>query len=153
MKLLALVFTMLLAIAAFAAPAPSIAETDDPSKQAMRVLDEFMTAFNARDEKALMATLHFPHVRVASGETRLTATPEAMMSALDFDQFAKQFDWHHSAWLSREVVQSGPDKVHVAVRFARYREDGSVSAEFDSLYIVARRAGRWAVVGRSSFAP
>jgi hypothetical protein len=112
-----------------------------------------MTAFNARDEEALMATLHFPHVRVASGVTRWTATPEAMMSDLDFDQFAKRFDWHHSAWLSREVVQSGADKVHVIVRFARYREDGSVSAEFDSLYIVARRDGRWAVVGRSSFAP
>jgi hypothetical protein len=144
---------MVLAIVVFAAPMRSSAEENDSKKQAMRVLDEFMTAFNARDEEALMATLHFPHVRVASGETHWTATPEAMMSDLDFEQFAKRFDWHHSAWLSREVVQSGPDKVHVAVRFARYRKDGSVSAEFDSLYIVARRDGRWAVVGRSSFAP
>ena len=145
--------TMVLAIAVFAAPALSSADANEASKQGMRVLNEFMTAFNARDEVALMATLHFPHVRVASGVTRLTATPEAMMSTLDFDQFAERFDWHHSAWLSREVVQSGPDKVHIVVRFARYREDGSVSAEFDSLYIVARRAGRWGVVGRSSFAP
>ena len=119
----------------------------------MRVLDEFMAAFNARDEKAWLATLHFPHVRVAGGKTRLDATPKEMMSSFDFEQFAKRFDWDHSAWLSRDVVQSGPDKVHVVVRFARYRADGSVSAEFDSLYIVARREGRWAVVGRSSFAP
>ena len=149
MKLLTIVLT----IAAFAGPTLSIAQTNDPAQQAMRVLDEFMTAFNARDENAWMATLHFPHVRVASGATRLDATPEAMMSSFDFEQFAKRFDWHHSAWLSREVVQSGPDKVHVVVRFARYREDGTVSAEFDSLYIVARRQGRWAVAGRSSFAP
>jgi hypothetical protein len=148
-----MIVTFVLAIVAFAAPERSIAETKDSPQQAMRVLDEFMTAFNARDEKAFVATLHFPHARVASDVTRLTATPEAMMSALDFEQFAEQFDWHHSAWLSREVVQSGPDKVHVAVRFARYREDGSVSAEFDSLYIVACREGRWAVAGRSSFAP
>jgi hypothetical protein len=132
---------------------PSSADSADASRQAMRVLDDFMVAFNARDEKAWLATMHFPHVRVASGMTRLDETPEAMMSSFDFDRFAKQFDWHHSAWLSREVVQSGPDKVHVVVRFARYREDGSLSAEFDSFYIVARREGRWAVVGRSSFAP
>ena len=145
--------TAMLAIAALVAPGLSSAQPNDPSQQAMRVLDEFMAAFNARDEKVWMTTLHFPHVRVASGEIRLDATPEEMMSAFDFEQFAKQFDWDHSAWLSRDVVQSGPDKVHVAVRFARYRKDGSVSAEFDSLYIVARHEGRWAVVGRSSFAP
>ncbi len=153
------IFTKLLAfavsVAVLAAPAPALssADADDASKQAMRVLDEFMAAFNARDEKAWMATLHFPHVRVAGGVTQLTATPEVMMSEFDFERFAERFDWHHSAWLSRETVQSGPDKVHVIVRFARYRADGSVSAEFDSLYIVARREGRWAVAGRSSFAP
>ena len=144
-----------LGLAVLVVPSLSVAESNDASssQEAMRVLDEFMTAFNARDEKAWMATLHFPHVRVASGETRLDSTPEAMMSSFDFERFAEQFDWDHSAWLSREVVQSGPDKVHVVVRFARYRADGSVSAEFDSLYIVSRREGRWGVAGRSSFAP
>jgi len=144
---------VMVALAAFAPLASSSDEANGSSKQAMRVLDEFMTAFNARDEEALVATLHFPHVRIASGVTKVTATPEEMMSEFDFDRFAKHFDWDHSAWLSREVVQSGPDKVHVIVRFARYRADGSLSAEFDSLYIVARREGRWAVAGRSSFAP
>ena len=147
-KLIALV-----AIAWFMVALPSSAESGDSAEHAMRVLDEFMVAFNARDEKAFVATLHFPHVRIASGTTQVDPTSEAMMSALDFDRFAARFDWHHSAWRSRKVVQSGPDKVHLVVRFARYREDGSISAEFDSLYIVARRAGRWAVAARSSFAP
>jgi hypothetical protein len=31
------------------------------------VLDRFMTALNARDEPALLATLHFPHYRLAGG--------------------------------------------------------------------------------------
>jgi hypothetical protein len=147
------ILTMILAIAALLIPGHSTAEKADPVQQAMGVLDEFMLAFNARDESAWMATLHFPHVRIAGGATRLDATPEAMMASFDFKQFAKRFNWHHSAWLSREVVQFGPDKVHLAVRFARYDKDGNVVAEFDSLYIVARREGRWAVVGRSSFAP
>lgn len=144
---------ILVGITVFLSPALSSADATDSPQQAMRVLDDFMAAFNARDSKALTETLHFPHVRIASGTTRLTATPEAMISDFDFDQFANQFDWHHSAWLSRDIVQSGPDKVHIVVRFARYRADGSLSAEFDSLYIVARRNGLWAIVGRSSFAP
>lgn len=147
------VLMTLLAVTGLLTPGLSSAEQDDPVQQAMGVLDEFMLAFNARDESAWMATLHFPHVRIASGVTRLDATAEAMIASFDFEQFAKQFDWHHSAWLSREVVQFGPDKVHLAVRFARYDKDGNLVAEFDSLYIVARREGRWAVAGRSSFAP
>jgi hypothetical protein len=143
----------IVALAVSAPPAHCTDEATDSSKQAMRVLDEFMKAFNARDEEAWMATLHFPHLRVASGVSQLTSTPAEMKSDFDFEQFAERFDWHHSAWLSREVVQSGPDKVHIIVRFARYRANGSLSAEFDSLYIVARREGRWAVAGRSSFAP
>ncbi len=132
---------------------PALAEDATPERHAMRVLDEFMAAFNARDETAFTNTLHFPHVRIASGETRLDPSAEAMRETLDFERFAERFGWHHSAWVSREVVQSGPDKVHVAVRFARYREDGSLLAEFDSLDLVTLRDGRWGVAGRSSFAP
>jgi len=129
------------------------AASQESSRQAMRVLDEFMAAFNARDEEAMVATLHFPHVRVASDRTLVEESPATLMEAFDFDAFAKRFDWNHSAWVSRKIVQSGPKKVHVATRFARYRADGSVSTEFDSLYIVAERGGRWGIVGRSSFAP
>jgi len=134
---------------------PTVTRADEmtPEEHALRVLDEFMAAFNARDMDAWMGTLHFPHVRIASGGTRVDATPTEMQADFDFARFAKRFDWDHSAWLSREIVQSGPEKVHVAVRFARYRKDGSVIAEFDSLYVVAYRAGRWGVVARSSFAP
>lgn len=127
--------------------------SDEPSRHAMRVLDEFMAAFNARDEEAMVATLHFPHVRIASGRTNVEASAETLIEGFDFGVFAKRFDWDHSAWVSRKIVQSGPAKVHIATRFARYRADGSISAEFDSLYIVAKRNGRWGIVGRSSFAP
>ncbi len=144
---------LFLIIVGLSLTSPSFAQQNTPEQHAMRVLDEFMLAFNARDEEAWTKTLHFPHVRIASGGTALDESPEAMIEAFDFDRFAERFDWHHSAWLSRKIVQSGPEKVHVAVRFARYRADGSVSAEFDSLYIVSRREGRWAVAGRSSFAP
>ena len=35
---------------------------------ALAVLDRFMAALNAGDEPALLATLHFPHYRLAGGD-------------------------------------------------------------------------------------
>ena len=35
---------------------------------ARAVLDDYMAAFNARDEEAWAAMLHYPHVRIASGK-------------------------------------------------------------------------------------
>jgi hypothetical protein len=61
--------------------------------------------------------------------------------------------WHRSAWESREVLQSSEDKVHILVRFTRYREDDSVIGTYDSFWIVTKRDGRWGIQARSSFAP
>jgi hypothetical protein len=51
------------------------------------------------------------------------------------------------------VVHSGADKVHVAVVFTRFREDGSVLAKYDSLYVVTKQGEHWGVQARSSYAP
>ena len=134
-------------------PAPGDALASTAEAEALQVLDAFMAAFNARDMDAWTATLHFPHVRIASGAARVDADAASYSAGLDFERFSETTGWHHSAWTSRNVVQSGADKVHVAVRFARYREDDSLIAEYASLYIVERRDGRWGVVARSSFAP
>ena len=140
-------------VTSLALGAGALAAAPSPQAEAFSVLDDFMAAFNARDEEAWIGTLHFPHVRIASGRTQIDADAAAFAEGMDFDAFAEATGWHHSAWTSREVTQAGPEKVHVKVRFTRYREDGSVLAVFDSLYIVAKRDGRWAVAARSSFAP
>ena len=43
---------------------------DESANAAMRVLDDWMTAFNARDMQTWAATLNYPHVRFASGKSR-----------------------------------------------------------------------------------
>jgi hypothetical protein len=127
------------------------AQEETPEAAALGVLDAFMTAFNARDLEAWEATYHFPHFRMADG--RLTVLEAAgQRSETLFDALAAT-GWHHSAWLSREAVQAGDDKAHVAVEFARYRGDGSELARYQSLYVVTRENGRWGIRGRSSFAP
>lgn len=129
------------------------ASNEEADASALNALDEFMDAFNARDPKAWAATLNYPHVRVASGSLRVWETEADFAEYMDFDAFATRFGWDHSAWDSREIVQSGKDKVHVVVRFSRYNADNEKIATYDSLYIVTLVDGHWGTQARSSFAP
>ena len=116
---------------------------------ALAMLDRFMAALNAGDEPALLATLHFPHYRLAGGRMRVWDRPDGYLS--DFLARAGA-DWHHSEWDFRKVIAAGAAKVHLDVQFTRYRADNSVIGSFRSLWIVTKDGGRWAVAARSSFA-
>ena len=120
-------------------------------EQALRLLDGFMLAFNARDLKAWEATFNYPSVRLASGSVVLIDKPGFHPPDM-FDRFLGQ-GWHHSAWDHRKVIHSSDDKVHLDTRFTRYREDGSKIGVYDSVYVVTRQDGHWGVQARSSFAP
>jgi hypothetical protein len=117
--------------------------------EAISVLDRFMEALSARNEPALLATLHFPHYRLAGGRMRVWDQPGAYLG--DFLARAGA-DWHHSEWDFRKVIAAGAAKVHLDVQFTRYRADNSVIGSFRSLWIVTRDDGRWAMAARSSFA-
>lgn len=132
-------------------PDPLAAET--PEQAGLRTLDAFMAAFNARDVEAWIATLNFPHVRIASGTVAVFEDAAAFRNNFEFASFARQTGWNRSEWTERRLVQAGPDKVHIAVAFTRYRDDGSVLAKYESFYVVTRVAGHWGVQARSSFAP
>ena len=118
--------------------------------EAMRLLDEFMAAFNARDLKAYAATFNYPSVRIASGRVIVLDGPNSHPVGM-FDWLAAQ-GWHHSAWDHRKVIHASEDKVHFDTRFTRYREDGSKVGTYDSLYVITKQAGHWGVQARSSFA-
>jgi hypothetical protein len=117
---------------------------------AMKCLDEFMAAFNARDIPAFEATFNFPSIRLASG--RLVTLNKGDMKPERFTQGALA-EWDHSAWERREVIHAGEDKVHIDTRFTRYCADGSIIGGFDSVYVVTKENGHWGVQIRSSFAP
>ena len=116
---------------------------------AMAVLDAHIVALNARDEAALIATLHFPHFRLTGGRVKIWEKPDSYLK----DFYARAGgDWHHSAWDFRNVIAAGPDKVHFDVQFTRYRADNSALGTYRSLWIVSKVDGRWAAQVRSSFA-
>lgn len=122
----------------------------DAIAAAMRCLDAFMAAFNARDVVAFEATLNFPSVRLASG--RLSLIEPGHHTAAMFER-GSLAEWERSAWERREVIHVGPDKVHIDTRFTRYSKDGSVLGGFDSIYVVTCDNAHWGVKIRSSFAP
>ena len=117
---------------------------------AMKVLDDFMSAFNARDIAAWQKTFNFPSVRLASNTLVII---DADYHQPDMFGRGALAEWDHSAWARRAVIHAGDDKVHIDTRFVRYRANGSVIGGFDSIYVVTCEAGHWGVKARSSFAP
>jgi len=137
-----------------AAPAlPALAQyasyAEGPETAALRVLDDYIAAYNARDEAAFVATLHFPHVRIAGDRVRTFPGIGEYMRELELEKGG----WDYSTWTERRVVQSGPTKVHVAARFTRYRAGGIPVGSYDSLYVIVLRNGKWGILARSSYAP
>jgi hypothetical protein len=120
---------------------------------ALAACDAFMEAFNSSDMTAWRRTLNYPHVRLAGGSVAVSNTPDEYEREWDFNEFARRTGWHHSRYDHKQVVQRGPGKAHVAVRFTRYRADGSKIATYDALYVVTQVDGHWGVQTRSSFAP
>ena len=117
---------------------------------AMAVLDRFLAALNARDQAALLATMHFPHYRLAGVTMRVWEQPDETYLA---GFYARAGDgWHHTAWDFRRVIAAGAEKVHLDVQFSRYRADNTLLGSFRSLYIVTQRNGAWAIQARSSYA-
>lgn len=116
---------------------------------ALAVLDRHMAALNAADEEALLATLHFPHYRLAASRMQIWERPERYLA--DFRARAGA-DWRRSAWDYRNVIAAGPEKVHLDVQFTRYRADGAPIGRYRSLWVVTRIGGHWAAQLRSSYA-
>jgi hypothetical protein len=119
-------------------------------KPAYEITDRFMETFNAKDLALHRSTYHFPHVRIASGN--VTVIPTAETESTSFARLAAE-GWDHSAWASRRIVQCEATKAHMLTNFIRYRADNSVLSQFNSLYIVEFKNGKWGITGRSSFAP
>ena len=128
----------------------TMATNDEIEAEVLSLLDAWMSAFNRQDLKAWYATFHFPHYRLASGRMTILEAPGGEQT---WQQPLRSSGWHHSAWNRRQLVHVSDTKVHVDTQFTRYREDGTVIATYESLYVLTKRQGRWGVELRSSFAP
>ena len=122
----------------------------DPLNSALACLDAYLDGLNRGDEAATNAACHFPHVRIAGGKVAVWQNAGDYKLA-DFRARAGD-GWHHSTWDERTPIHVGENKVHLKVKFSRWRKDGSLIGAFETIYIVTRLDGRWGIQARSSFA-
>jgi hypothetical protein len=115
--------------------------------EAMVALDRYLETWNSRDAAVWATSLHFPHVRPGPGAFEMTRSPEEYVKGVNFEQTLKT-GWHHSEWVTREVLQVGIDKIHASGTWQRYTADGKPLAGSDITYIITRIDGRWGVQAR-----
>ena len=115
--------------------------------EAMVALDRYLETWNSRDAATWAGSLHFPHVRPGPGAFEMTRTPEEYIKGVNFEQTLKT-GWHHSEWVTREVLQVGVDKIHASGTWQRYTADDKPLAGSDITYVLTRIDGRWGVQAR-----
>lgn len=122
----------------------------DPLTAAIKALDDYMAALNRGDESGVNAACNFPHVRLAGG--KVVVWPNRGDYKLQ-DFVARAGDgWGHSKWDERSAIHVGDKKVHLKVKFSRWKKDGSLIGRFETIYIVTLENGHWGIQARSSFA-
>ena len=139
--------------ARFSAGPPASGRVADASrKAAVEAVEAYLDAVNRRDGQAFAASLHYPHYRVTiGGQVQPSAAPRAV-SNTTFERLAST-GWVRTESHNVNPVQVSADGVTVALELLRYNAAGEQIARFDTLYFVTRQDGRWALKGRSSFAP
>ena len=118
--------------------------------QAIRLLNDYMDAWNQKDITSLEKTFHFPHFRFARNKMLVIDRPGRLIPALVWGNLGS--DWGHSEWVHLRIVHSSSDKMHVDTKFARYKVDGSLIGTYESLYILTHENNHWGIKMRSSFA-
>ena len=123
-----------------------------PADDARVALDRWGKALNARDLEGMVATMHFPHVRLAGGRFQTWQTADDFGAGHDAGtERLREEGWDQTVQESVDTVHEGPDKVHFAIRMSRRRQNGSEYRGFDTLWIFTLIDGRWGVQFRSSY--
>ncbi len=116
-------------------------------REALVALDRYLETWNSRDAATWATSLHFPHVRPGPGAFEMTRTPEEYVKGVNFEQTLKT-GWHHSEWVSREVLQISADKIHASGTWQRFTVDDKPLTGSDITYILTRQGDRWGVQAR-----
>ena len=124
-------------------------ESDSAAASALAVMERHIHALNGLRENALAETLHLPHFRLVG--TTLDCWPSAETYLSDFRARAGDV-WAKTAWQAIDVQRESADKVHLAVRINRFDTNDQLIADFDSVWVITLKNGKWAVQFRSSSA-
>jgi hypothetical protein len=118
----------------------------------MQALDRYLETWNSRDAERWATSLNFPHVRPGPGAFELFKTPAQYVASVNFAATIAT-GWHHSEWTTRQVLQVGVDKVHIAGSWLRYTADDHPMVGTSVTYIITNQNGRWGVLSRFAAGP
>jgi len=122
------------------------------AEEAIETFTRWAQAFNDRDADAMIAEMHFPHMRLAGTEFQTWVTSEDFRAPQDDMTVAlKAEGWHTTITKSVTAAQAGPEKVHLVIRQSRQKVDGTEYNGFDTLWKFTKIDGVWGVQFRSSF--
>ena len=125
---------------------------EETAKAGIAVAHLFIETFNAQDHEGHAKTLNYPHVRFANGRISTIENAEVFIAGSRRGEGRLQQEgWHHTTVANLDVIHSGDDKVHLALRNDRCREDGSVYHSFDTFWIATLVDDHWGIQFRSSF--
>ena len=122
-------------------------------KEAKESYSRWLRGFNLRDREAMVAELHFPHLRL-SGSNQIQVWNTAADINSNFDEQSQNLNeegWVRTDSNFIDAIQEGLHKVHLTMIQSRIRSDGSEYNRFQTLWIFIREEGRWGVKFRSSF--
>lgn len=119
---------------------------------ALEAVDAFMEAFNSRDPSAFAATLNYPHARNGAGNEKIWNTPREYADEMDYGRLTAR-GWDHSAWDYKKIVHGSATRVHVAIQYTRYKEDGAALETRQGVYLVTNVGGHWGIQARFSGLP
>ena len=122
-------------------------------EEAKESYKRWLQGFNSRDRDAMVAELHFPHLRL-SGSNQIQVWDTAANINANFDeqtQKLKEEGWVRTDSILINAIQKGSDKVHLTMIQSRIHSDGSEYNRFQTLWIFIRENERWGVKFRSSF--
>ena len=122
-------------------------------EEAKESYKRWLQGFNSRDRDAMVAELHFPHLRL-SGSNQIQVWDTAANINANFDEQTQKLK--EEGWLRTDsnlinAIQEGSDKVHLTMIQSRIHSDGSEYNRFQTLWIFIRENERWGVKLRSSF--
>ena len=123
---------------------------DEAVAAALGVMDAHITALNSREQSAIAATLHFPHIRLSGTALKIWETEDSYFA--DFLARAGG-EWDHSAFADIRLVRACASKVHLDAEIRRFTAEDRLITSFRSLWVITNEGGRWAAKMRSSFAP
>ena len=112
----------------------------------------YMDAFNRGDISAQADTFNFPHIRLAEGKFVVMETgDDYRKTGARIQALLEEESWHHTVLESLEVIQEGPDKVHLVIENTRRRADDTIYNRFKTLWIATLQDGHWGIQFRSSY--